>query len=500
MIAAGQTGDLTSAARGSIMNQRYSMRVIRIVMRFLVLILFFLLAGAAQAQLLISCVGSSDAADATADNNSHKIGLGDALGDTISVVFQSVDSVYFAFTTDRGQSWSYPAALCQGRYPAIDICHMGLRHLAWQVYDPSSENYEIYYDCLDDWHVPENVSQSPGQSTRPDLVVDSNGVVHIVWVEEQRGSQHIYYRTVWQYVMGDTVRLSDFGTSQATYGHPSISIFAPNSRVHAVWECYDPLCYSPYQIHLKYIENGIWSATSCIAHYWPLRHPSLDDSHGQDPLSFCYEDSSSGNLEATFCGGNGGGYATSGRSTYPVVSTVGNVWSYLFWQEDSAGLNTIYQHLYYGGLSPHWYAHGAINTGQETVRFPSVSGAYLVWTQGSEPPYTIFFADFGYPIGIEEASGRAAATLDATPNPFKTRTRFTIAPTGAASGVSIQIFDMSGRLVRELTTPASPYRPRWIEWSGDDLAGNELAAGVYLCWLKDGDRGVTSRIKVIKVK
>lgn len=464
--------------------------------------LIFLASALAQAQLLVSFVGSSDAPDATGYSNSHKIAIGhiDALCDTISVVFQSSDSVYFAFTNDRGNSWSDPVALNQGRCPAIDVCHLGLRHVAWQMYDPSSGSYDIYYDCLDDWHVPLNISQSAGQSVLPDLVVDSSSVVHVVWVEEMNGYNYIYYRTVWQYMLGDTVRLSDFGTSEAVYGHPSISIFAPNSRVYAAWECYDSLCYSPYQIHLKYQEDNAWSATSSTAHYWPLRHPSLDYSHGQDSLSFCYEDSSSGNLEATFCGGNGGGYATSGQSTYPVVSTVGDIYSYLFWQEDSAGSSTIYQHLYYGGVSPCWYAHGAINTGPETVRFPSVSGAYLLWTQGSEPPYSIYFADFGYPIGIGE-TGERITKIGAWPNPFSQTTRFTIERAGVDQNIELRIYDTSGRMVRMISTAIQPESgSASLLWLGDDLAGKELPCGVYWGCVNDSKRGLTSSIKVVKVR
>jgi hypothetical protein len=251
---------------------------------------------------------------------------------------------------------------------------------------------------------------------------------------------------------------------------------------------------------LKYKENDIWSATSCWAHYWPLRHPSLDYSHGQDSLSFCYEDSSSGNLEATFYGGNGGGYATSGQSTYPVVSTVGDIWSYLFWQEDSAGLGTIYQHLYYGGVSPFWYAHGAINTGQETVRFPSVSGAYLLWTQGSESPYSIYFADFGYPVGFGENEERMVTRINATPNPFRVTTRFTIGRTNDEASVFLQIYDISGRLVREFSTNVSPQGPTTLIWPGDDLAGKELPCGVYWCCVNDGRYGLTPSIKVVKVR
>ncbi|MBE0432860.1 hypothetical protein IBX73_05260 [candidate division WOR-3 bacterium] len=464
-----------------------------------VIFLIVLVSAMAQAQLLVEFVASSDAPDATGYNNSHKIAPkhSSASNDTINVVFHSSDSVYFVFTNDGGQSWSNPAAVYQGGYPAIDVCHMGLRHLTWQTYDPTHNTHEIYYDCIDDWHIPINISQSAGQSVLPDLVVDSNGVVHIVWVEEMDGYTYIYYRTVWQYTLGDTVRLSNFGTNEATYSHPSISIFWPGDRIYAIWECYDSLCYSPYQIHLRYNENDTWSATTSWAHYLPMRHPSLDYSHGEDTISFCYEDSTSGNMEAAFHGGNGGGYPTPGHSTYPVVSTVSDVWSYLFWQEDSAEHNTVYYHLYYQMSG---WTRGSLSWIQETVRFPSVSGAYALWTQGDEPPYSIYFADFGYPIGVRGTEERTVTRIDAAPNPFREATRFTIERTEAEFDVRLQVFDVSGRLVKEFKTTVSPRGSATLLWQGDDLAGNALPAGVYWCCMEDNDNGLRPLLKVTKIR
>ncbi len=456
-----------------------------------------LLGTMAQGQQLTQ-IGSSDAADATAYSNSHKIGVehNEAMSDTINVVFQSMDSVYFTFTTNRGLSWFNPSAVSQGRYPGIDVCHMKMRHLVWQTLDTLSNTQEIYYNCLDDWHVPINVSQSPGQSTMPDLVVDSSGVVHIVWVEEINGRGYIYYRTVTQYVLGDTIRLSDYGTNEATCSYPSISIFWPAGRIYAMWECFDPLCYSPYQIHMRYKEGNTWSATACQAHYLPIRHPSLDYSHGGDTLSFCYEDSTSGNMEATFYGGNGGGYATPGISTRPMVSTVGATWSYLFWQEDSAGVNTIYYHLYY--FMAGWQG-GTFAGIQETTRFPNVSGAYVIWTQGDEPPYDVWFADFGYPIGIEENTEQTVIVISASPNPFSKSIRIELGRIRAGSDLRVQIYDALGRLVREFPVDARSDRETIaLDWQGDDEQGTALPAGVYWCCINED--GLKPLLKVVRVR
>lgn len=452
-----------------------------------------------------SFVAYSNSIDATAYTNSHKVVSwnGDLWSDTIYVVYHSSDTVYHTYTTDMGQSWQASAPVHAGVYPALDVDAFGFRHVAWQYFDPGGNNYEIYYDCLDDWSPPQNISQSPTNSVLPDLVVDSLGIVHIAWVDVDQ----IFYRTYHNGVLGDTVCLSGYGSTLATYSYPSMSIFLPNHRVYVVWECYDPQCYSPYQIHYRYKDDNIWSMTNVWAHYLPMRHPSIDFSHGSEwtleELSLCYEDSTSGNSEATFFGGNGGGLSTPGRSTYPVISTVGSTWSYLFWQEDSAGQADVYCQLYYfmAGWTD-YYLRDFFNI-QESVRYPNTCGAYLVWTQGDSVPYSIYFADFGYPIGIRETQQAQIMTAFAQPNPFSQMTDIKYLITDRLRHTpdeksGLKIYNSIGQLVKDF--------PRYrvgisqqssVRWDGNDNAGNEVPAGLYFCCLAEetGDY----LIKIVKV-
>ncbi len=458
----------------------------------------------ANAQYFYSFVTEVNSFDATAFNNSHKIvsQQGEILSDTLHIVYHSSDSVYYIYTIDRGLSWSTPEPRFQGTYPAFDVDRYGFRYIAWQYFDVSDSSYDIYYDCLDDYSPPVNISESPENSILPDLVIDSGLVAHITWVEEVNGYNQIYYRTCQAGVLGDTLRLSDFGSSHAHHSNPSISIFKPNNRIYIMWDCFDPDSYSPFQIHYRYKENTTWSSTEYLASYLAMRHSSLDFSHGDDSLSFCYEDSSSGNLEATFCGGNGGGYSTPGRSMYPVISTCGITWSYLFWQEDSAGFADIYYHLYYefgGG----WYDQGSLRSLfniQEPIRFPNCCGAYLVWTQGENLPYSLYFGDFGYPIGVEE-SGRPTHLpyLETSPNPFTriTEIRYQITDLHKTKDISLKIYDAAGRLVKQFNDlTIQPFNR--VIWNGTDNVGKQVPAGTYFCILKNNCRILLS--KIVKLK
>ena len=459
------------------------------------LVLLIVLCTYVYAQYNHSFVTSVNSFDATAFNNSHKIvaQTGEGPCDTIHIVYHSSDSIYYTYTTDRGISWQTSFSLAQGLYPAFDIDQYGFRHVAWQQFDPVPHNYDVYYDCLDDYAPPINISETPNNSITPDLIVDSGLVAHITWAEDVNGYNHIYYRTCASGMLGDTFLVSSNASPEATFSYPSISIFQPNHRISVIWDCFDPGSYSPFQIHHRYKEDTTWSPIETWASYRPMRHSSIDFSHGTEPLSFCFEDSTSGNLEAHFVGGNGGGYTTQGRSTYPVISTLGTTWSYLFWQEDSAGTDDIYYHLYYffgGG----WYDRGSIRSLfgiQEPTRFPNCCGAYMIWTQGENTPYSIYFADFGYPVWTEEEDrGNQTLNLKVLPNPFSELARIRYQISGIAGStphdkeypIKISIYDATGKLLRQWTHQIMPQSDQII-WDGTDDTGKDVPAGIYFCIL-----------------
>lgn len=445
-------------------------------------------------------VTTVNSADATAFSNSHKIATrnGELPSDTIHFVYHDNDTIYYIRTLDRGATWQTPTALAPGLYPALDIDDSQFRHVAWQQFDTITSSYDVYYDCLDDWAPPTNISESAGNSTHPDVVLDDHQTAHIVWTEEIGGYCYIYYRTCIGSMPGDTMRLSDSGSAEATYSYPSTSILGPNSRVYVAWDCLDTASYSPYQIHIRYKQGSTWSVVNSYAHYLPMRHSSLDYGHGgMETLSFCYEDSTSGNLEATFEGGSGGGYPTEGRSEYPVVSTVGDVWSYLYWQEDSAGYEDICYHFYYFMTGWNRGSVRSLFSITEPIHYPSCCGAYLVWTQGTTPPYSIFFADFGYPIATNETNEAQLSMPLIRPNPFAERVTVTWSSQNREAQSAV-IYDVSGRIIKLLKPQQGSNHELSATWQGRDEAGNRVPAGIYLCVL---NTGVADRVvKIVKTE
>jgi photosystem II stability/assembly factor-like uncharacterized protein len=104
-------------------------------------------------------------------------------------------------------------------------------------------------------------------------------------------------------------------------------------------------------------------------------------------------------------------------------------------------------------------------------------------------------------IGIEEeiASHPLATTpsIKVSPNPAKTLTtiRFSLPAEG---NVSLQLFDISGRLVKTLTSQEKNADNYSLIWNGTDENNRKVGEGVYFCILKTDEKSLKQKILMVK--
>jgi hypothetical protein len=87
-------------------------------------------------------------------------------------------------------------------------------------------------------------------------------------------------------------------------------------------------------------------------------------------------------------------------------------------------------------------------------------------------------------------------------NPFRHGTTITCELTSAADYVTMKIYSVSGRLVREFEEPA-PAGFMMVRWDGLDEDGEEVANGVYYCKIRvkmSGEKDLTEYIRMMKLK
>jgi flagellar hook assembly protein FlgD len=60
--------------------------------------------------------------------------------------------------------------------------------------------------------------------------------------------------------------------------------------------------------------------------------------------------------------------------------------------------------------------------------------------------------------------------------------------------VSLMVFDIQGRMVRELGSGQSQKGRQSTIWDGTDNSGAQLSSGLYLIYLKAGDKISTQKV------
>ena len=88
------------------------------------------------------------------------------------------------------------------------------------------------------------------------------------------------------------------------------------------------------------------------------------------------------------------------------------------------------------------------------------------------------------------------------PNPFPRKTTITCELTAPADSIDVKIYTLSGRLIKELSMPATPGF-LMVEWDGRDADGVEVANGVYYAKLKiqrEGEKDITEILKMMKLR
>jgi len=179
-------------------------------------------------------------------------------------------------------------------------------------------------------------------------------------------------------------------------------------------------------------------------------------------------------------------------NAYFRVSNDGTTWTTFFSNPDS--------HIEDSSWTQYVYDISAVADGEETV--------YLRWTMGATDgswqfsgwnvdDVEIWGIDSEPPSGIDEPDATAVALSPNYPNPFGPSTTVSfLLP--EPSHVSLRVYDVSGRLVRELADTRIEAGSHVRTWDGRDDDGRAVAAGVYFFRLGVGSRTETRRTVLVR--
>jgi len=136
---------------------------------------------------------------------------------------------------------------------AIAIGRNGELHVVWTERYGLNQDHDIYYarseDGGDSWSTPENVRDDSLICATPDVVVDSNNVVHIVWMNWSLGD------IFWSHQLGDTwttpVDISDQPGSEE---EPTV-VLDDQNNIWVFWRAYG----ADQQIYYNVYDGDSWS-------------------------------------------------------------------------------------------------------------------------------------------------------------------------------------------------------------------------------------------------
>jgi len=90
-------------------------------------------------------------------------------------------------------------------------------------------------------------------------------------------------------------------------------------------------------------------------------------------------------------------------------------------------------------------------------------------------------------------------SLSVFPNPFNSSTKLCyLIPGNEKINISIDIYDISGKLVRNLYTGSKGPGNHYTMWNGKDTNGNPVNTGIYLYKLQYGKREIMGKIMLVK--
>ena len=187
----------------------------------------------------------------------------------------------------------------------------------------------------------------------------------------------------------------------------------------------------------------------------------------------------------------------------------------------TAGFNNIGNDLRYpsalmlGDMSELNYPNPVPQTGSELIASADFSHAYLqdphftaVTYRGAFEPgmgmdqqWTAGWTNFnpqGFGVDAPEDAPSMSKLIGNFPNPFnpKTEIRFNL---NASSSVSIEVFDLQGRKVTDLTEGktfgAGTHR---VEWNGTDSNGQPVASGMYFYRMDSDEYSETKKMMLVK--
>jgi hypothetical protein len=321
--------------------------------------------------------------------------------------------IYYKKSTDGGATWTAATRLTWNSgnsvCPAIVVGSSGKVHVVWC--DDTPGNYDIYYKKSTDggttWLPSQRLTWSSGDSYNPDICVDPNGWVHVVYHDNTSGNNEIYYLKNYEGHGGGTNWLA---SKRLTWnlGDSSFPVVAADSfgQIHLVWN--DDKSGNLEIYYKSSIDGGSnWMTTRRLT--W-TSGASLRPSIAITPpylIHVAWHDGTPGNYEIYYLKSVDGGLNwsanrrltwTSGDSLLPRLAADQSGRIHLVWQDDTPGNKEIYyKRSTDGGIN--WETGQNLTLTSGTSSRPAIAAGpsesvYVVWDEALGANWEIYYKKY----------------------------------------------------------------------------------------------------------
>ncbi|MCP2604756.1 PKD domain-containing protein, partial [Candidatus Aminicenantes bacterium AH-873-B07] len=302
--------------------------------------------------------------------------------------------------------WKIPSSISLPRIPCqepqIAIDSQNKLHVIYS--GEYARNLEIFYSVVFKGKVlyTINISNNSGDSISPSIALDSNNNPHIVWVDSSLGNKDIFYVYFSNGKWSFPINVSDNpGDSE----EPQIKIDSKDN-VHIVWQ---DNSNGNYQIFYRKYSNGNWS---------PIKSLSIEITESYNP---CIEIGSNNCLHIAWSGSVSGVYNiyyvkkikgkwtplfnvsnNSEESIYPCLAVDSKDNIHLVWQNKSNSKSYIF-YTYFNGNNWATPINISSNSGKSThpsIAINNEDYIHVVWTEdeteagSSEENHEIYYRSF----------------------------------------------------------------------------------------------------------
>jgi len=334
--------------------------------------------------------------------------------DTVHVVWEDDTpgnaEIYYKRSSDGGTVWSTAKRLtwtsCQSRNSAVAVDSNKAIHVVWEDGgEGSGQEYDIYYKRSADggttWGETKRLTWT-ASSFSPAIAIDSDNVIHVVWVDDTPGNEEIYYKKSAD--GGATWSAAKRLTWSSGISLELAIAISLSKAIHVVWEDDTP---GHLEIYYKWSSDGgaNWSTSKRLtwtsdAPDFPAIAADLDNGvhvvwRGNTPANYEIYYKSSPDGGATW-GGMKRFTWTSGGSHDPAIAVDFLNCIHVVWGDETPGNSEIYHKSSTdGGATWSTLKRLTWNSGHSGIPAIRASGIsnniYIVWYDDTPGNFEIYY-------------------------------------------------------------------------------------------------------------